>query len=361
MATITFKSGEFQRFVVNQRFHLGGLEMDVEQGEVLEFDGTTLRFPNGGASHSMPKLRGVIKAGWLIPEGQEITGIRPQPAGIRVRPADELKAREEGRGQDKFSMDMVADEERVVTSHIHTSSGAQIGSAAAPREGTEYVSEAHGQALIGAQSHLAKPVATIGAGSSAAVGAEGEAVGSTRMTVTSSSIGRLKHEQRQREEQAIVNRASAKAAGNGRSVIDEIAQEDPELAARLAERRAQADASAAKVGGAPQHSYPTHPDDLSETPDHDDEEDFVGAALDVEASEPESTKRRARRKKTDEEKAAEKAELEAFEWDKTIHHTKRVKKALEYRDKPKILRKILAMETPSVAEKINAALDELDD
>lgn len=348
MATITFKPGNFQRFVVNQKFHLGGLEMDVEQGEILEFDGTTLRFPNGGESHSMPKLRGVIKAGWLIPEGQEITGVRPQPAGIRVRPADELKAREEGRSKDKFSMDMVADEERVVTASIHNTSGAQVGSGASPSPGTEYVSESQGQAMIGAQSHLAKPVATIGGGSTAAVGAEGSAVGANRMTVTAGNIGRLKSEQRKREEQAIVNRESARTRGEGRSSLEALAEEDPELAARLAERRAAADASAAKVGGTT-HSYPA---------EEEAEEDFVEAAL---ADEPEPEKKKAKRKKTEAEKAAEKAELDSFEWDKTIHWTKRVEKAVEYRDRPKILRKILAMETPSVAEKINAKLDELDD
>lgn len=354
MATITFKPGQFQRFVVNQKFHLGGLEMDVEQGEILEFDGTTLRFPNGGESHSMPKLRGVIKAGWLIPEGQQITGVRPQPAGIRVRPADELKAREEGRSKDKFSMDMVADEERVVTAHIHSSSGAQVGSGAAPPPGTEYVNESQGQAMIGAQSHLAKTVGTIGGASSAAVGAEGEAVASTPMTVTAGNIGRLKSEQKRREEANIRARAeAARANGGGANALEALAEEDPELAARLAERRAQADASAAKVGGTT-HSYPK-----ADEPEEEEADDFVGAALADEPEEP--TKKKAKRKKTDEEKAAEKAELEAFEWDKTIHWTKRVEKAVEYRDRPKILRKILAMETPSVAEKINAKLDEMDD
>lgn len=354
MATeITFRPGEFQRFKAKHKFHLGALQRDLEQGEEIEFDGTNLRLD--GSTHSMPKLRGVIKEGWLIPLGESVGDFVPKSSSISVRAADPLKAQAEGLPQ-RSVMGTVHNEERVVTASVPTASGASIGSGTGetPRAGTQYVSEAAAAGILAAQGGTA--VASVGAGSGAAVGAEGEAVASEGMRVTSSSIGRLKHEQKQREEQVIINRESAKSSGDTIDV-NKLAEEDPELAARLAERRAAAVASEEKVGGHPNHgaapSAPAAPEDEIEG-----EINFLDVA--ETGSDPGDERPTLQRKEDAEKEAAQKEAAASFEWDTSIHWLKRVAKAVEMiQENPRLERRILAAETPSVAQKITAKLEEL--
>lgn len=345
---IAFRAGQFQRFFANQYFHFGPLERDIEQGTEIEFDGTTMRFVSG-EEHTMPKLRAVISAGWLIPEGTEAEDYRPKPAGIMVRPADELKARDEKR-TGKHSMDMVGHEEQVVTSHIYTNSGAQIGSGnriADDHPSQHQVSVGSGGTL-GAQG--GKIVGGIGSASGAVVGAEGEAVGRAGMTVTASNLGRLRSEQKKREEE-FGKRQIVSSSPKGTDVADLLEEENPELAAQLRSRRAEAKASEAKVGG--------HPNDSAfSTEDVDsDLEDLWEKEGPVKVVEDPQPKVKLKAKGAS---SSEKKELASFEWNKTRHWSKRVSDAVNnYADKPRFLRKILAIETPSVAEKIEAKLEEL--
>lgn len=347
------------------KFHFGPLQRDIEEGEEIKFDGTTMLI-NGDEKHSMPKLRGVIKAGWLIPEGQASEAYRPKPAGILVRPADELKARDEGR-TGKHSMDMVGHEERVVVSQIGSDSGAQIGSGnripdARPNQHTASVVSG---GTLGAQG--GKTVGSIGSASGAAVGAEGDAVGRSSMTVTASNIGRLKSEQRQREEQ-FGKRETVSGTPEGVDVADLLEEEDPDTAARLRERRAAAKASEAKVGGHPNDKAAPAADPevegdrevgTSEAPDATTELSGLwdGEGEGGEAAPAGEPKAKLKPKGASEE---EKKKLADFEWDKTRHWSKRVEDAVSnYANQPRFLRKILAMETPTVAEKIEARLEEL--
>ena len=335
------------------KFHFGPLQRDIEEGEEVEFDGTTMRMP-GGDTHSMPKLRGVIKAGWLIPEGAAHEAYRPKPAGIMVRPADELKARTEGRTE-KVSMDMVGHEETVVVANIGGDSGAQIGS----QGRIEPIGPAHRAATVVSGGTLGsqggKVVGGIASASGAAVGAEGETAGRASMTVTASSIGRLKSDQNKREE-AFGNREVQSSTPEGVDVADLLEEEDPQTAAVLRERRAASKASEAKVGG--------HPNDKAAPPPSDapDETTELSGLWEGEGeappADPEAETKVSLKPKgaTDEEKKA----ASNFTWDKTRHWSKRVEDAVSnFGTKPRILRKILAMETPTVAEKIEAKLEEM--
>lgn len=340
------------------KFHFGPLQRDIEEGEEIQFDGTTMLI-NGGEKHSMPKLRGVIKAGWLIPEGQEAGEYRPKPAGILVRPADELKARDEGR-TGKHSMDMVGHEETVVVSHIGTDSGAQIGSGnrIPDNRPSQHRASVGSAGTLGAQG--GKTVGTIGSASGAAVGAEGDAVGRGSMTVTASNIGRLSSEQRQREEQ-FGKRQVQSSTPQGVDVADLLEEEDPETAARLRERRAAAKASEAKVGGHPNDKRAAAASDdrevgSSDAPDESTELSSLWTDEDG-ASEPASDGKAKLKPKGASE--AEKKEAAEFEWDTSVHWSKRVSKAMEFADKPRIMRKILAAETPTVASKIEEKLEEM--
>lgn len=345
MDDIKFQVGTFQEFKVNkEEFHLGAIERTLFLGQIIEFDGMTVRFPETGEKHSIPSVMSAIKKGWMIPADQELDPQAPQPAGIMVRPADELKARAEGQTA-KAAMMTTMDEERVVTSHVPTSSGAQIGSGTQVADDRNVISEASGQARLGAQSAMAKVVGQVGGGSSAVVGAEGEAQLAKPMKVTASSIGRLKHEQKSREKQHIENRASAKASGDGTSVADVLA-DDPDVAARREARRREALEAERRAGG----------DVARYEHSQDDGPEITFGMEDVD----EAPRRRLQSKEEVASKEAEKQDLSSFKWDKTRHWRVRVEDAVSnYADKPKFMRKILGSETPNVAEKIQAKLEEL--
>jgi len=103
---IEFRRGEFLAFRAITQVHLGALSDDLHEGEVIEFDGATMK--RGPDVHSVPSLRAAIKAGWLVPEDQEGGVYRPMPAGVEVRPA-ETRGNQRGPAR---KMGMVEDEER---------------------------------------------------------------------------------------------------------------------------------------------------------------------------------------------------------------------------------------------------------
>jgi hypothetical protein len=350
VSKIEFKPGEFLTFKATTKFHLGTLERDVEEGEELDFDGTTVKLSDG-QTHSIAKLRGCIRAGWLALAGEEAPRYRPKPAGIQVRAADPMKAQAEGTAA-KFSMENVADEETVVTSTIGGDSGAQIGdqSRIAPEHAITPKQASITGGVIGAQE--GKQVASIGGATGAAVGAEGTAGMAEGTMVTASNIGRLRSEQTQREQQ-FGNRTIESGKGKGLEELDNL---DPAVKARMIERRQQALEAEKKA---------------MEGDEEDDDAIDFGLLDDpepepVNASPPKKKKlsKKAQKKEAPKKEApkkeAPKKEPVKVDWDMTRHWTKRVKDAVEnYADKPRHLRKILAMEKPSVATKIQDKLEEL--
>lgn len=81
MSEMTFTKNDFQAFRVLTKVHLGSLGENLEPNEVVLFDGSVLR--RGGQDHPFPALRGAIKVGWLIPDGQ--SGVyAPKAADIQI-------------------------------------------------------------------------------------------------------------------------------------------------------------------------------------------------------------------------------------------------------------------------------------
>lgn len=101
-----FKRGEFRSYRAVTRLHLGALEEDLQEGEVVDYDGTTMK--RGPDVHQLASLRAAIKVGWLVPDEQEGGSYVAKPAGVEVRPA-ESRGRERGPAR---SMGMVEAEER---------------------------------------------------------------------------------------------------------------------------------------------------------------------------------------------------------------------------------------------------------
>lgn len=88
---IKFKNGVFLKFTSTRSFALGGFDVQVGNGEPVEFDGSTVKY--AGNEYSFPNLRGAIKANWLVldkdyDENDPNYG-RPVSANIKVRHATE--------------------------------------------------------------------------------------------------------------------------------------------------------------------------------------------------------------------------------------------------------------------------------
>ncbi len=86
---ITFKYGQMRHFVAARSFALGNTGATVAKGATVLFDGTKAEVD--GSEHSLPQLRGAIKAGWLVLEEEfdenDDTAERPVSAHVQVRHA----------------------------------------------------------------------------------------------------------------------------------------------------------------------------------------------------------------------------------------------------------------------------------
>jgi hypothetical protein len=103
---VQFVRGNFEPYRAVMGFHLGAIAEDLQEGEVILFDGMTMR--RGSAEHPMSNLRAAIKAGWLVPEDQEGGEYIPKPAGVKIHAAGP-KGMDRGEG---FEVTAAHDEER---------------------------------------------------------------------------------------------------------------------------------------------------------------------------------------------------------------------------------------------------------
>lgn len=85
MSDFTFKKGTFVQLKANSTIHLGRLERNIYEGDVVEFDGFSLKF--NGQQTDMPELKAGLKRGWLalVEESAsepvvEVTLAKPAPA-----------------------------------------------------------------------------------------------------------------------------------------------------------------------------------------------------------------------------------------------------------------------------------------
>ena len=70
MSDFTFKKGTFVQLKANSTIHLGRLERNIYEGDIVEFDGFSLKF--NGQNTDMPELKAGLKRGWLtlVEEGE---------------------------------------------------------------------------------------------------------------------------------------------------------------------------------------------------------------------------------------------------------------------------------------------------
>lgn len=103
---IEFKTGDFVELRATGKFHIGSLERDMLEGEVVWFDGTTVKV--GGKEHSLPVIAAAVRSGWLVPVADTTSKLISQPSTGVVRPAQSTE-RERGKA---ITVQMVHDEER---------------------------------------------------------------------------------------------------------------------------------------------------------------------------------------------------------------------------------------------------------
>lgn len=94
-----FKRGTFIKLKANSVIHLGRLERNIYEGDIVEYDGFSLKF--GGQVTEMPELKAGVKRGWLSIVSENATP-EPEP------PKPVVKAK-------KMAVENVYDEERPVT------------------------------------------------------------------------------------------------------------------------------------------------------------------------------------------------------------------------------------------------------
>ena len=82
---MNFKKGTFVKLRANSVIHLGRLERNIYEGDVVEFDGFSLKF--GGQVTEMPELKAGVKRGWLSilesSETEEKTPVEVTPVATK--------------------------------------------------------------------------------------------------------------------------------------------------------------------------------------------------------------------------------------------------------------------------------------
>lgn len=77
-----FIKGQFVKLEAKTTIHLGRLEMNLNPGDIIEYDGSTLKI--GTQETSMPELKAGIKRGWL--KSADSISTQPKPEPVKVAP-----------------------------------------------------------------------------------------------------------------------------------------------------------------------------------------------------------------------------------------------------------------------------------
>ena len=110
-----FVTGEFRKLRVANKVHLGQIQQDLPEGEVVEFDGTTLRWAGLpekciGGETKIPGLCAAYRAGWLVDVADTVTKYVAKPAGVKVHSA-QTTGNKKG---DEIEIGTASEEETVV-------------------------------------------------------------------------------------------------------------------------------------------------------------------------------------------------------------------------------------------------------
>jgi len=117
-----FSKGDFRAYRATTKIHLGKIERDIFEGDIIEFDGHTLK--HGGEEFALSTVRGAISAGWFVDSTDNVSKYIPQKAGIKIRPAQAADIRNRG---EEMEVVEASDEERVVGTLADAKLGSRDG------------------------------------------------------------------------------------------------------------------------------------------------------------------------------------------------------------------------------------------
>lgn len=311
--SIQFKRGTFIELEATTTIHLGRLERNLSAGDVIEFDGSSLRI--GGEEVSMPELKAGLKRGWLkIPD----QGGAPAKAPVKA-------AKEAVQERTSMKVETVYDEETKVSSIKEESAPVET-------EGVKFPvvvsTEDEANYLVGTVTN------TSGADISGASSAEdglAEAQGATSVNLT------------------------LKTAASQKTIIKDVnsvGQEIDEL------ENLEANFSGEVVKSDEDSSFLTEVVEESEIVEEAPvEEEAPSEDAQILEGLEQSPEQGAVEVGEDDSKI--KILSSGVEWDLKPHWTKRVKKALElYSDNPEVLDEIKAVESAGVVNGIDKGLEE---
>jgi len=89
MAEIQFVPGAFESYRTTTKIHLGKLETDLKEGDVIQFDGQVIKI--GGVEHYYPELRAAFKVGWVVEQTDNISNYIPKASDMKIRAAQDNK------------------------------------------------------------------------------------------------------------------------------------------------------------------------------------------------------------------------------------------------------------------------------
>ena len=111
MSEFKFKKGEFVQLKANSVIHLGRLERNIYEGDIVEFDGMSLKF--NGQSTDMPELKAGIKRGWLTIIDPDDTTVEVENQVVEATP-EPKKSSAPAPAKKEMAVQKVYDEERSV-------------------------------------------------------------------------------------------------------------------------------------------------------------------------------------------------------------------------------------------------------
>lgn len=322
-----FVRGTFQKLEAQNTIHLGRLEKNLSKGDIIEFDGYTLKF--AGRDTTMPELKAGIKRGWLkIFEGEaEVTVEKvaqaPSPAKkemkietvydeertvAEVKTTRRTQPKKEEKPKSRFPVVVEnADEDMITVSKVTSKSGADVSSASSAETSNGGLADAQGAESVGKIKikTASKQKTVISDGSQA-----------------SSEIARLDNMSREAvasESKEVLDSDVTELDLGLDELISEL-EDEVERSSTLDEQAKEASQILAIVDG--------------------DVQPTQGAVT------------------VGEDKSKVKALPVGIDWDMSPHWRKRASTALElYKDHPEILDAIKAVETKGVVKVINKGLE----
>lgn len=118
MSDMTFIRGTYIQLEATTTIHLGRLERNITKGDIIEYDGTNIKF--NGQETSMPELKSGIKRGWLkvVVPTQPVLIDQALEAKAKVAVATPAVAPQAVAQKPKLEVQKVYDEEREVPSKL---------------------------------------------------------------------------------------------------------------------------------------------------------------------------------------------------------------------------------------------------